>query len=79
MSQAVAQQVALLTNAEHEPFFWQNHVAYWCTVQLLHNRDIHAEITSALLERKRIKGKRLRELCADVKAVTNLSLKQVRP
>jgi hypothetical protein len=46
--------------------FWQNEVAAWCTCQLHHNRAVHAQATKALLDRRRIKGKRLRELCDKV-------------
>jgi len=31
--------------------------------------SVHAEITEALLQRKRVKGKRLRQLCGQVERV----------
>jgi hypothetical protein len=67
MSQLLTQNAALLIDANAEKL-WKNDVWAWCMCQLQHNRDVHAEITAELLNRKRIKGKRLRELCTRVRA-----------
>jgi hypothetical protein len=67
MSQMLAENAAILFNADGETL-WKNDVWAWCLCQLQHNRDAHAEITDELLRRKRIKGKRLRELCSRVRA-----------
>jgi hypothetical protein len=65
MSQLLGQHVADALGEEPEGF-WQTNVAAWCTHQLRHNRDPHAGIAEALLRRKRIKGRLLRELCSNV-------------
>lgn len=47
---------------------WQNDVAAWSARQLRHNRIVHGEIADALMDKRRIRGKRLRDLCAKVEA-----------
>jgi hypothetical protein len=47
---------------------WQNDVVAWCARQLQHNRTVHGEIADALMAKRRIRGKRLRDLCAKVEA-----------
>jgi hypothetical protein len=39
--------------------------------ELHHNRKAHAEIAAALMERKRLKGKALRDLCRKVKPLSS--------
>lgn len=65
MSQILAEQAASLVGVDARQL-WLDDVASWCMVQLRRNRDAHAEITAALLNRGRLKGKVLRELCAKV-------------
>jgi hypothetical protein len=65
VSQIFAERAASLIGAEPEAL-WKNDVAEWCIEQLVLNRVVHAQISAALVERKRLKGKALRELCAKV-------------
>ena len=65
MSQLLAERAASLVGAS-APELWRDQVANWCHVQLHRNRNAHAEIASALLSRGRLKGKVLRDLCANV-------------
>jgi len=43
--------------------FWRNQVWAWCSNQLWHNREVHAEIAEGLIMQGRIEGEELRELC----------------
>jgi hypothetical protein len=70
MSQIFAEMAASLVGATPEAL-WQNDVWSWCMAQLHHNRNAHAEIAAALLERKRLKGKALRDLCRKVKLLSS--------
>jgi hypothetical protein len=65
MSQILAEQAASLVGTGAERL-WRDEVATWCYNQLYRNRDAHAEIAAALMKRGRLKGKVLRELCAEV-------------
>lgn len=65
MSQILAEQAASLVGTCAERL-WRDDVAAWCNVQLYRNRDAHADIAAALMKRGRLKGKVLRELCAEV-------------
>ncbi|MGA2289054.1 hypothetical protein [Bradyrhizobium sp.] len=47
---------------------WQNDVVAWCARQLQHNGTVHGEIADALMDNRRIRGKRLRDLCVKVEA-----------
>jgi hypothetical protein len=67
MSQLIIENAALLIDTNGEKL-WKNDVWAWCLCQLQHNRDVHAEITAELLNRKRIRGKRLRDVCSRVRA-----------
>lgn len=69
MSQIFAEMAASLIGVEPEAL-WQNDVWSWCMVQLHHNRNAHAGIADALMERKRLKGKALRDLCANVQQLS---------
>lgn len=70
MSQIFAERAASLIGAEPEAL-WQNDVWAWCMAELHHNRKAHAEIAAALMERKRLKGKALRDLCRKVKPLSS--------
>src|SRR5947209_18660485 len=65
MSQLLAEQAALLAGLE-APCLWRDEVAVWCNIHLRCNRKAHADIADALMNRGRLKGKVLRELCAEV-------------
>jgi hypothetical protein len=65
MSQLLAERAASLIGAS-APVLWRDDVANWCNVQLYRNRKANAAIAAALLKRGRLKGKALRELCAEV-------------
>jgi hypothetical protein len=65
MSQILAEHAAMLAGLD-APRLWFEEVAAWCSNQLQRNRKTHAEITAALMKRKRLKGKVLRALCAKV-------------
>lgn len=65
MSQILAEQAAMLAGLDAERL-WRDEVAAWCNIQLYRNRKAHAEIASALMQHKRLKGRALRELCAKV-------------
>jgi hypothetical protein len=69
MSQIFAEMAASLIGVEPEAL-WQNDVWSWCIAQLHHNRNAHAGIADALMERKRLKGKALRDLCGKVKPLS---------
>jgi hypothetical protein len=73
MSQAFADRAADFVGQEPEAF-WRNDVAAWCMCQLHHNRDAHAGIVDLLMERKRIKGKALRNLCSRVRELKEMDL-----
>jgi hypothetical protein len=66
MSQILTDQAASLVGLD-APKLWREEVATWCANKLRCNVKAHAEIVAALLERKRLKGKALRELCQKVK------------
>ncbi len=66
MSQIFAERAASLIGVDPEAL-WQNEVWAWCVAQLHQNCNAHAEIAAALMERKRLKGKALRDLCRKVK------------
>ena len=66
MSQIVAERAASLVGAEPE-ILWKDDVAAWCRVQLHHNLYAVDDIATALMERKRLKGRALRDLCQKVK------------
>jgi hypothetical protein len=66
MSQIFAERAASLIGVNPEAL-WQNEVWAWCVAQLHQNRNTHAEIAAALMERKRLKGKALRDLCRKMK------------
>jgi hypothetical protein len=70
MSQIFAEMAASLVGAEPEAL-WQNDVWSWCMAQLHHNRNAHAGIAAALVERKRLKGKALRDMCAKVQPLSS--------
>jgi hypothetical protein len=65
MSQLLAERAASLVGIS-APDLWRDSVANWCNSQLHRNRKAHTEITAALLQHKRLKGKALRDLCAKV-------------
>jgi hypothetical protein len=67
MSQILAEHAASTTGLSAERL-WHDEVAAWCNIQLHRNRDAHDKITAALMNRGRLKGKVLRELCAAVLA-----------
>jgi hypothetical protein len=66
ISQIFGERSASLIGVEPETF-WRTDVWAWTAGQIHHNRTAHAEIAAALMERKRLKGKALRELCRRVK------------
>ena len=68
LSQLFGRYAADLIGEDPE-LFWQRNIHVWCLCQLGGNREVHAEITEALLQRKRVKGKRLRQLCGQVERV----------
>jgi hypothetical protein len=65
MSQILAEQAALLVGLS-APTLWRDEVAAWCDIHLRRNRKAHTEITAALMKRGGLKGRILRELCAQV-------------
>jgi hypothetical protein len=65
MSQILAEHAALLAGIS-APDLWRDEVAAWCNIHLRCNRKAHSDITDALMKRGRLKGKVLRELCANV-------------
>ena len=65
MSQLLAEHAALRVGID-APTLWRDQVAAWCNIHLHRNCKAHAEITAALMKRRRLKGKALRELCAKV-------------
>ncbi|SHN66586.1 hypothetical protein [Bradyrhizobium erythrophlei] len=67
MSQLLAERAASLLGVDAE-ILWRDNVANWCAIQLHRNRQIHADITDALMSRRRLKGKVLREFCASALA-----------
>jgi hypothetical protein len=69
MSQILADRAASLAGLD-APRLWREEVAAWCMNQLYRNRKAHAEIAGALMERKRLKGKALRDLCQKVKPLS---------
>ena len=70
MSQIFAERAASLIGVDPEAL-WQNDVWAWCVAQLHHNRNAHSEIAAALMERKRLKGKPLRDLCRKMKPLSS--------
>ena len=70
MSQIFAERAASLIGVDPE-VLWQNDVWAWCVAQLHQNRNTHAEIAAALMERKRLKGKALRDLCRKMKPLSS--------
>ena len=77
MSQLLAEHAALQVGID-APTLWRERVAAWCADQLHRNRKAHAEITAALMKRRRLKGKALRELCAKVAPSTDEDFPDVR-
>jgi hypothetical protein len=71
MSQILTDMAASHIDAKPETL-WKDEVVMWCRIQLNHNREAVAAIAAALTERKRLKGKALRELCAKVQAMPSL-------
>jgi hypothetical protein len=67
MSQLLAERAASLVGAS-APDLWRGDVANWCHSHLYRNHKAHAEIAAALMSRGRLKGRVLRELCAQVQA-----------
>lgn len=68
MSQLLAERAAELGGRDGESL-WQSEVAAWCMRQIAVNQEIHGQIVTALLNRKRLKGKLLRELCVKVRSI----------
>ncbi|MBR0880982.1 hypothetical protein JQ608_28190 [Bradyrhizobium liaoningense] len=68
MSQILAERAADLNDRDAEPL-WQKEVVMWCQRQIAANQEAHQQIVAALLARKRLKGKQLRELCSKVRPV----------
>ena len=65
MSQLLAERAASLVGLS-APTLWRDEVAAWCNIHLRCNHKAHVKITTALMNRGRLKGKVLRELCAEV-------------
>jgi hypothetical protein len=65
MSQLLAERAASLVGLS-APTLWRDEVSAWCNIHLRCNHKAHAGITTALMNRGRLKGKVLRELCAEV-------------
>jgi hypothetical protein len=63
LSQMLAEHGARLVGVDAGRL-WQDEVATWCNITLHRNCEVHAEIATALMNRGRLKGKVLRELCA---------------
>jgi hypothetical protein len=70
MSQILAEHAASLAGLR-APRLWRDEVAAWCTNQLCRNAKAHAGIAAALMERKRLKGKALRDLCQKIKPLSS--------
>jgi hypothetical protein len=70
MSQILADRAASLVGLD-APRLWRRQVAAWCMNHLFRNRKVHAGIAAALMERKRLRGKALRELCQKVKPLSS--------
>jgi hypothetical protein len=70
MSQILADCAASLVGLD-APRLWRRQVAAWCMNHLFRNRKVHAGIAAALMERKRLRGKALRELCQKVKPLSS--------
>jgi hypothetical protein len=66
MSQILAEHAASLIGIDAARL-WRDEVSAWCANELHRNRKAHAKIAGALMERKRLKGRALRELCQKVK------------
>jgi hypothetical protein len=66
VSQIFTEKTASLIGVEPERL-WREDVAAWCTNQLWRNREVVGEIAEALMERKRLKGRALRDLWGEVK------------
>jgi hypothetical protein len=65
MSQILAERAASIIGVDAERL-WRDEVYAWCAKELWRNRKAHAAIADALMDRKRLKGKALRDLCAKV-------------
>jgi alpha-ketoglutarate-dependent taurine dioxygenase len=67
-SQAVCELACRRRPGSDAETVWQNDVVAWCARQLQHNQAVHGQIANALMDKRRIRGKRLRDLCAKVEA-----------